>query len=469
VAWVKDVLDEHLWSVQRKILRALVEHRKVAVQSCHQIGKSYIAGRAAAWWVAGHPPGEAQIVTTAPSGDQVRAILWQEIAKAHRRGRLPGNITKGQVPTWQLNGEQIGQGRRPADYLNAEQAQSQFQGLHARYLLGILDEGCGIPRWLWQAMDTLVTNESSRLLAIGNPTDPTAEFARRCSPGSGWHVIKVSAFESPNFTGEPVPEQLRESLISKLWVEETAKSYGTESAFYVSRVEGEFPEVADDVIVSPKLVREAHERDRSGHALVGPRFGMDVARFGHDESCVYENRGGMIRLADAWRGTDTTTSAIRAKKILEDHPHRPMVIDEVGLGAGVLDPLRHRSLPVTGFNGGEAAVDSDRFSNRNAEAWWSFREALEAGLIDLDEDDEALAAQLQSRKWRLDTAQRRIRVETKDEMAARGIASPDRADAAIMSFYEGYRIPSPDAILDLAPGGKLQPDDLLGELLTMKF
>src|SRR5438309_5543989 len=85
IRWVREDCDEFLWSKQREILRALVEHRKVAVQSCHGIGKSYIASRAAAWWIAGHSPGEAKVVSTAPSGAQVRAILWGELQRAHRR------------------------------------------------------------------------------------------------------------------------------------------------------------------------------------------------------------------------------------------------------------------------------------------------------------------------------------------------------------------------------------------------
>jgi hypothetical protein len=470
VAWVRDTLDEHLWSAQAAILRALVEHRKVAVQSCHQIGKSYIAARAGAWWIAAHPLGEAQIVTTAPSGDQVRSILWQELQRAHRRGSLPGTITRGQVPEWHISGEQVGQGRKPQDYVSAEQAATQFQGLHARYLLGVLDEGCGIPAWLWGAMDSLATNESSRLLAIGNPTDPTAEFAKRCAPGSGWHVLKISAFDSPNFTGEPVPEQLRESLISPLWVEEVAQTYGDDSAYYIARVLGEFPEVADDVIISPRLIREAHERDLSGQIMRSlRRHGMDVARFGKDESCIYENRGGFIRLVQAWRGVDTTVSTAKAEQVLRADVEARMTIDEVGLGAAVLDPLRKAGQRVTGFSGGERAVNEQRFVNRNSESWWGFREAMAAGLIDLDPEDEVLAAQLGSRKWKLDASQRRIAIESKEEMSRRGIASPDRADGAVMSWYEGYRVPDPETVLPLNPDRSMQHDELIGDIADRDF
>lgn len=409
------------------------------------------------------PAGEARIVTTAPSSQQVSSILWTEIGRAHRRGKLPGSITRGSVPVWTIGGEEVGQGRKPANFVDAETARTAFQGLHARYLLGILDEACGIPLWLWQAFDTMATNETSRLLAIGNPDDPTTEFEKVCRPGSGWHVITISAFDTPNFTGEPVPEQLRESLISKTWVEETARKYGTKSAYYISKVTGEFPEVADDVIISPKLIREAVERDRSGQAVKDRgRKGMDVARHGKDETCIYEDRAGMIREVDSWRGLDTMESAQRARSHLDEWEE--MQIDATGLGWGVYDPLRHAGYRVVAFEGGRQAANPDRFVNVISEAWWGFREDLEAGLIDLDGEDEELLAQLQSRMWKHDASQRRIRIETKEEMAKRGIASPDRADAAILARYRGFPVPDPDEMLP----GPDEPGAPTDDLLTLK-
>lgn len=451
VRWVREQLEEHLWSVQRQILQALQDHRKVAVASCHGIGKSYTAARAGAWWIAGHPPNEAKFVSTAPSGDQVRSILWGELQRAHTRGGLPGHITRGSVPEWIVGGEQVAFGRKPSDFKDPEKARTQFQGIHARYLLGILDEAAGIPPWLWDAMETLVTNEASRLLAIGNPTDPTTEFAKKCQPGSGWHVIHVSAFDTPNFTGEAVPEQLRESLVSKLWVEERAKEWGEENPLYIAKVLGQFPETADDVIITPRMVREAQERDLSGYALHDKgRFGMDVARQGEDESCVYRNRGGMVRLVDAWRIPDIDVSRRRAEAIMDATSRQlVMAIDVVGLGWGIFDPMRANGYKVVAFEAGNRARNPKRFVNRTAEAWWGMRELMEAGLIDLDPEDDLLAAQLQSRKWKEDAAGKRIEVEKKEKMKSRGVPSPDRADGAVIAVVEdGGQVGDPEKILD---------------------
>ena len=94
VGFIEEALGHTLWSKQRAIAEAVRNHRHVAVPSCHDSGKSFIAARIAAWWLASRPVGEAFVVTTAPTLTQVRAILWREIARAHRAGRLPGRLNQ---------------------------------------------------------------------------------------------------------------------------------------------------------------------------------------------------------------------------------------------------------------------------------------------------------------------------------------------------------------------------------------
>ena len=174
----------------------------------------------------------------------------------------------------------------------------------------------------------------------------------------------------------------------------------------------------------------------------------------------------MIRLVEAWRKTDVDTSRAKAQRLLEEPVNRytPMTVDVVGLGAGVVDPLRNAGFPVRPFSGGSQAANPERFTNLNAEAWWAMRELMEAGLIDLDPQDLKLAAQLQSRKWRLDSSQRRIEVESKDKMRERGIASPDRADGAIMATYELRVVDDPGVVMHLEPNEVMS---ITGDLLDM--
>jgi hypothetical protein len=235
VGFVREVLGEELWSKQREIAESVRDHRHVAVRSAHDTGKSFVASRLAAWWLSVHAPGDAFVVTTAPTFAQVRAILWREINRAHRKGKLVGRVNQTE---WWIDKEIVAYGRKPADY-----DEDSFQGIHARYVLVILDEACGIPGSLWTAAETIATNDGCRVLAIGNPDTPLSQFKRACEPGSGWRVIHVDGLQSPNFTGESVPESLRALLLSPTWVEERRADWGEDSALFQSKVRGEFPAV----------------------------------------------------------------------------------------------------------------------------------------------------------------------------------------------------------------------------------
>ena len=112
--------------------------------------------------------------------------------------------------------------RKPADH-----DQSAFQGIHALRPLILVDEVCGVTKSIFDAVDALATNSNARVLAIGNPDDPASHFAQICTPG--WHAITVSTLDTPAYTGEKVPEELRPLLVSPEWVEERKIRWGVDS------------------------------------------------------------------------------------------------------------------------------------------------------------------------------------------------------------------------------------------------
>lgn len=448
--WIHDKCGRCLWSKQVEILNSVRDNRMTAVKACHGPGKSFTASGTVGWYLDVHELGSAFAVTTAPSWPQVEAILWREIRRRHNEGRLRGRITLD--CQWHMGApgskradsteEMIAMGRKPADY-----DEDTFQGIHARYFLAVLDEACGIPESLWNSVLALVTNENARVLAIGNPDDPNSRFAKVCLPGSGWNVITISAFDTPNFTGEdtcavcgkPLPEDMLESLVSPIWVEDRKRDFGEGSPIWVSKVLGEFPDTSDEYLISPALVGQAHQTDLPGFGF--GRFALDVARYGEDKSVVYRNREGVVRYVDSWSKADTMSTAGRAVRILKKYPlHRPtMNIDIIGVGAGVFDRLREQRYNVAPYQGSQRATNPAKFKNRRAEAWWTFRELMEEGLIDLDPADEVLSAQLTSVKWDTDSAGR-IQIESKEDIRARGLPSPDHADAAVMSVVEAGNV-----------------------------
>jgi hypothetical protein len=432
IGWIEERLGEKPWSKQREIAQSIVDHRYTAVPSGHGIGKSYLGARLAAWWIATHAIGDAFVVTTAPTGPQVEAVVWREISRAHAKGGLPGRITAGAVPMWKVGAEMVAYGRKPQDLLDPEQAAAAFQGIHARFVLVILDEAAGISPWLWDAVDSLVTNRNGRVLAIGNPTDPASEFAKKCAPGSGWHVLPVSVFDTPTFTGERATRELLELLPSAEWVEERKRRWGEASPLYIAKVLGRFPGEAEDLLITPAMVREAQDQELPGDGAA--RVGVDVARAGSDETVGYVNRGGRVRIVHQARGADTMRTTGAVAQLLKANPEdMQAVVDIVGVGAGVFDRLREQGLAVLQFQASERAGQPERFANRRAESYWLLREAFRSGEIDLDPDDEELASQLQSIRWFVNS-RGQTQIESKDDMRKRGLPSPDRADAVAMSI-----------------------------------
>lgn len=460
VDWTAAQLEETLWSKQVEIARAVRDWPRVAVQSAHSTGKSHVATRLATWWIDSHPVGQAFVVVTGPTQAQVDAIIFRGIRQAHGKAKLRGRITGGGNPAWRIGDELVALGRKSADMANAEEAAAAFQGIHARYLLVIIDEAGGVPPWLWEAVDSLASAEHSRVLAVGNPTDPASHFAKVCAPGSTWHTIQVSAFDTPNFTGEDVPAEVAEQLVSREWVERVRTEHGESSARWTSRVLGEFPDEADDALISRAWLRDAH--DRALRADLPPVFGVDVARSGSDATAVYENRGGRARRVHRAEGHDLMrTTGVVARLLGEwrstGHDVRA-VVDADGVGAGVFDRLVEQGFRVVGFRAAQRAHRPDRFANRRAEAWWALREALREGLLDLDPADEELSRQLLEVRFFEDSSGR-IRIESKDEMKRRGLRSPDEADALVMSLVAGTRFASVAWTRDAARSGRRRLSD----------
>jgi hypothetical protein len=455
VEWIQSKKHTYLWSKQREVCMSVQKHRYTAVRSCHGPGKSYIAANLACWWIDQHPIGEAFVVTTAPSANQVEGILWRELSETHEMAGLPGRIVWGQVPAWKIGDRMVAFGRKPADSKDKNKAMQAFQGIHARYVLVIIDEATGIPKWLWDAAGTLVTNENSRILAIGNPDDPTSEFEKKHRPASGWNAIKISYRDLPAYSGEKIPFDMAEKLTGKLWVEEKRKEWGEGSPLWQAKVEGEFPDLSDDTLIWPRWIREANER--SLPLLAAGNLGADVARKGTGETCVYHNRNGHVRLVYSGFRQDTVKTARQFARVILEHG-APMWIDIDGVGGGPYDNLRAEGKAVMPFQGGKAAYNNERYMNLRAEEYWGLRDDFEQGFMDLDPLDEKLQNQLMSLKWE-PTKKGLIKIESKEDMEKRGFPSPDRADAVMMSRRHSAFIPAPDEV------GAGSYDDLTSDLL----
>jgi hypothetical protein len=440
--WVRARLEEHLWSKQIEILESVRDHRRTAVHSCHGAGKSHIAARVAAWWIECHPPGTAFVVSTAPSWPQVRAILWRYIGQVHRKGGLRGRVNQTE---WFEGNEIIGYGRKPPD--NDEEG---FQGIHAIYVLVLVDEAGGIPSALWKAILALLTTAECRVLAIGNPDYEGSEFSKMCAPGSSWNVIHIDGLGTPNFTGEWVPQGT--PLLDQSWVDDVIADYGADSPTYLAKVRGLFPSDRTDGAIPWSWVAKA--RDPATVAALPPlripvELGVDVGG-GQDLTVIRERRGPQlgrrwtVNTEDSERIVDAIVTALRVSGASS------VKVDFGGIGFGVVGSLRRRApvevahqVTVQAVTFGAKAKDDDKYENVRAEMYWEARLALKDGRWFLGGTDEAgnpviderAIADLTEPRW-FENKRDRIQIEDKEKIRKRLGRSPDDGDAIVLAYYD---------------------------------
>ena len=440
------VLRVDLWAKQEELLQALPEHRRVAVKAGNGLGKGFSAAVAVLWFLYTRDP--AIVLSTAPTFRQVRHILWRQIHSLHRRAP---DVLKGKLLDTRL---ELGEDRY-AMGLSADTA-DQFQGFHSPNMLIVVDEAEGVSDAIYEAIEAVMTSDGSRLLLIGNPTTVTGVFRRAFhEERSIYRCITISALDSPNVKTDRV---VFPGLTTARWVEERRQIWGENNPLYRARVLGEFPDQAPDTLLRLSDVEAAAERwERTDPSriidlpaapslLVHPVpvqeavedavedvvLAVDVARFGSDRSVILRRRGSRVEEIQTFNGMDTMQLAGWIAAAIREFQPIQTCIDEVGVGAGVVDRLREQGYGVRGINGAHAARQRNIFANLRAEGYWRLRELFETAEIAIPPDQQ-LMGELAGLRYKYDS-QGRILIESKEDMRKRGVPSPDKADALMLAF-----------------------------------
>jgi len=445
VGFVTEGIHEHAWSKQIEILESLRDNKRTAVPACHAPGKSHIAARAIAWWVAAHPPDTVRVVTTANTFRQVRNILWPHIRRVVAANNLPGEVL---TTEWKIGKDIVADGFSPADH-----NETAVQGIHAENLLIVVDEAGGISNTIGQALESLMTGGNTRLLILGNPptNSPGSWFERSCN-SILFNVIPISAFDTPNFTGEKVGEWAR-NLVDKTWVDDVVTSFGEDSAFVQARVYARFPRNVTTTVIPVDWAESATKIESHTGRI---RLGVDIAADGGDEFVIAEYCGNSVKIVHGSRGNKSPVEVAgrvldaihnaEAFHVKHSIPEQVRVkIDAIGVGWGVAGLLedwgkegRHNS-SIVAVNVSQAASDREKFVNQRAEMWWTGRELLQPNengdqFVRL-EVDTGTVAQLSSPTYRANSAGK-IQIESKDDMKKRGVSSPDKAEAVLLALFE---------------------------------
>ena len=419
----------------------MVHHRRVAVKSGNGLGKGFCAAVALLWFLYAHRDA-AIVLSTAPTFRQVRHILWRQV---HRLYRPNAQLLGGKMldTRWEIADDRYAMG------LSAESA-DQFQGFHSPNMLIVVDEAEGVSDEIYEATEAVMTSADPLLLLIGNPTTVTGAFRRAFYEERHlYHTITISALDSPNVQQG---ETMIPGLTSARWVEERRETWGEDNPIYRARVLGEFPDQAEDTLIGLSDVEEAAKRWTAGHGVetdpdeiakevdeVEKRadevvLAVDVARFGSDRSVILRRQGNRVMEVRTFRDMDTMQLAgWVAAAIRETTPER-VCVDEIGVGAGVVDRLKEQGFPVRGINVARRARQDNIFANVRAEGYWRLKELFASGQIDIPNDHQ-LMGELAALRYSYDS-QGRVLMESKNSMRQRGLPSPDKADALMLAFLE---------------------------------
>lgn len=441
--WAAERAKMHIWSKQREVMESIRDNRRTVVRACHSSGKSHIASTAACWWLDSHPPGEAFVLSTAPTAPQVRAILWRTIGRIHRAAALPGrcNQTEWHMPTADGLGEElVGIGRKPSEH-----SEGAFQGIHARYVLVILDEAQGVPDVLWNATESIASNNKARILAIGNPDVTSGPYVDACK-SELWNEIHIGYKHTPAATGEPVPEEVADGLISEEWAHDRKIAWGEDSALFQSKVLGEIPKgdidpwrVISEEDAAKCRYKDADYEDDPDAVRIG---GIDVGG-GGDRTVIVERVGISVGRIASFSDRDPMKTVGQLVHHIEEWGLSKVRIDVAGIGWGVAGRLRevlkerHSKCTVQYVNFANKSGQPKRFLNVRAEAWWNGRELSRTKAWSLAGLDNDAIAELTMPRYEVVDSSGKVKIEKKDDIRERLGRSPDIADALLLAFFDG--------------------------------
>lgn len=433
VRFAVEALRVRPWSRQRDILNAVAKNQRVAVRSGHKVSKSTTFVILALWFIATRP--RARVVMTSASYRQVRDILWKELRRIVGEAPIPIlNTKRGDTLAMDPEtGLQLRDGREIVGLSTNEP--ERIAGYSGPELLFLLDEASGIAEAVFEALEGNRAG-GARIVLASNPTKTAGTYFDAFHRSAEfWTTIHISSEESPNVTGleDPIP-----GLATKEWVEEKRREWGESSALYQVRVRGNFPSQGEKAVVSLVDVMAAVDRfDDELDESEALAFGLDVARFGDDESVLAPRRGRRVMPVQTFQKFDGPDLAGRVLQVVREI-RRPgevptVNVDVIGVGASAFDVLsRSAEVKARGVNVSESAT-AEGYHQLRDQLWGALRDFLRGdGAIP---DDARLQAEILAPEYGFD-AQGRMKVESKEAMKKRLGRSPDRADAVALSIYQ---------------------------------
>ena len=423
-AWACEILDEIGAQVRANAFDGVhaVPPIRYAVSSGHGIGKSFLTACLVIWILATRPGSKG--VVTANTASQLETKTFAEISKWLRRSlvadlfdiKASSIVSKESPESWRVDAQTC-----------REENSESFAGQHSASSTSfyIFDEASAVPDVIWEVAEGGLTDGEPMMFVFGNPTRNTGRF-RECF-GKRRAQWKTRQIDSRTVF-----------ITNKVQMEEWAKEYGEDSDFFRVRVRGVFPNASSMQFIPTSLAEEAASRELPHNSATAAVLGVDVARFGDDDSVIYTRIGKGYLPIKRFHGLSTTKLAAQVKIAYDEvvamgfPPNRVYInIDEGGVGGGPKDILRDDGYPVRGIGFGEGADEKELYARKREEMWGRMKPWLaEGGTIP---KDQALIDDLTSPEYDI-LPGGQVKLESKKDMKKRGLASPDAADALALTF-----------------------------------
>jgi len=422
VLFVRQLLKAEPEPHQAKVMRWIASgERRVSVKSGRRIGKTTLMAWLSLWFEMTRA--NARTIVTAPSSAQLEDAYIPSFREWCQR--LPPDLFE----MWDIRAQRFDfrmtkrQGFENFVTIRTARADSpeSLQGINAPNVLVLVDEAAGVGDANFESLSGSLGTKNAHMVLTGNPNRSSGYFYQT-------HTSLVDHWKTMTVNSEDCP------MVSKEWVEEMKVKYGDTSNAYRIHVLGEFPTGDDNTVIPIELIEAAIGRDVVVTQHAPMIWGLDVARFGDDKSALCRRKGNTVTQMQTWRDLDTMQLAGAVQVEYEAALERPteILIDVIGIGAGVVDRLREMGLPARGINVSESPAMGEQYVHLKDELWFKGLAWLEKRDCRLP-NDEDLKQQLAMVRKDF-TSNGKAKIESKRELRRRGVSSPDKADALMLTF-----------------------------------
>ncbi|KKL57306.1 hypothetical protein LCGC14_2236720 [marine sediment metagenome] len=443
IRFVRDQLHAHPDAWQEDVMREVARgERLISIRSCHGPGKTAVAAWIIVYQQVCRFP--QKTVCTAPTGGQLYDALFAEVQKW--MGCLPP-VLQGLFTIKESGRIELAAKAKLsfASFRTARNEQPEaLQGIHCEggFVLLVVDEGSGVGNPIYEAAAGSMSGHNCTTLLLSNPVRTSGFFF------DTHHKLK-HMWCTHHITGVPGTAGTYSSRVAPAFVTDIIARYGRDSNAYRVRALGEFPRSDLDTIIPFEAIEAAKGRDIIPHERAPWVWGLDVARYGDDDTVLLKRRANTVPDPPlVWHGLNTMQVAGKVKSEWDATPEaqRPkeILVDVIGYGAGVADRLRELGLPVRDVNVSELpALNSTKYHNLRTELWFAAREwflSRECSIYDdkhegVDrEKGHILGNELVQTKYGFQESSGKMIAESKKKAKARGVPSPNHADALILTF-----------------------------------